>query len=129
MLEAEALGGRPCALALRSLGARPAQPPPRTPALVGVQPAAGPATLPSRRRRAAAVAIRASAKPGVEEGMAAAGADLNWGHVARDVKRRLAAAAGGHESKQAQLQSWSAGCCCLVGLVDQLVGVWKLQPL
>lgn len=105
MLAASALS-RPCPAALRPLCARPAQPLPWAPALVGVQAVQASAVPLGRRRRAAADAVRASAKPGGEEGMAAVGSDLNWSHVARDVKRRLAAAVGGHERKQAQLQSW-----------------------
>ncbi len=89
---------RPCAPLMLAQGPRDGP--------VRVQAPAATTLLRCRRRQAAAAAVRASAKPGGEEGMAAVGSDLNWGHVARDVKRRLAAAAGGHESKQAQLQSW-----------------------
>lgn len=93
------------AAALRPLGASPSLRPPRAAALLRVQLAAARGAA-GNQRRLPAVVVRASDKPGSEEGMAAVGSDLNWSHVARDVKRRLAAAVGGHESKQSQLQSW-----------------------
>ena len=86
--------GRPCvsALGLRSPHAVPLA---RVPPL-----AATSARTPCRRRTSPTVSAKAS-----EEGVAAVGSDLNWSHVARDIKQRVAAVAS-KEGRMDQLQAW-----------------------
>lgn len=56
-----------------------------------------------RRRLARAAAAH---REGEERGASAVGHDLGWEHVARDVRSRLMAVAGGKQSTMDQLQAW-----------------------
>lgn len=106
---AAALGARPatCRQAAQASSARLA---PRTALRARVlhlqRPAATATTAAARRGRQRCTPVPPRAQSKEEEGVAAVGQDLEWPHVAADVKRRLASVVGGHASTADRLQGW-----------------------